>query len=129
MAVPADRPPLGFAPQRRLRRKRDFDAIYGRGRRVASDAMFTMIVLRNPTLGPRLGMAVAAKIAGNAVQRNRIRRVIRESFRLQQLSLPSFDIVVGTRPPVRTATNQQLRESLRQLWPKLISVCANLPVS
>lgn len=129
MAVNAERPPLGYPPERRLRRKTDFDAVYGRGRRVVSDALFTMNVLPNNAAGARLGMAVAAKLAGNAVQRNRIRRVIRESFRLQQLSLPSFDIVVGTRAPVRGATNVQLRESLQKLWPRLISACAKLPAS
>ncbi len=129
MAVTANRPPLGFPPRRRLRRKVEFDAVYGRGRRIVADAFFTMNALRNHEPGARLGMTVSTKIAGNAVQRNRLRRVIRESFRLQQLSLPSFDIVIGTRAAVRNATNDQLRESLNKLWPRLISVCANLPSS
>ena len=128
MAVPADRP-LGLSPQRRMRRKADFDAVYGRGRRIASDHLFTMNARRNEALGARLGLAVAARVAGNAVERNRVRRVIRESFRLIQQSLPSFDIVVGTRATVRTATNAQLRDSLHKLWPRLIKTCASLPIS
>lgn len=121
--------PLGFPPERRMRRKADFDAVYGRGRRIASDGLFTMNALRNEALGPRLGLAVAARVAGKAVERNRVRRIIRESFRLAQQSLPSFDIVVGTRAAVRTATNAQLRDSLLKLWPRLIKVCASLPSS
>jgi ribonuclease P protein component len=128
VAVAAERP-LGFPPERRMRRKADFDAVYGRGRRIASDGLFTMNALRNDALGPRLGLAVAARVAGKAVERNRVRRIIRESFRLTQQSLPSFDIVVGTRAAVRSATNAQLRDSLLKLWPRLIKVCASLPSS
>ena len=47
--------------------------------------------------GPRIGLAVAVRIAGGSVQRNRIRRVIRESFRLHQHELPVADLVVSAR--------------------------------
>lgn len=128
MAVIAERP-LGFPPQRRLRRKSEFDAVYKLGRRMVADGLLTINAGRNDNLGPRLGLTVATRAAGNAVERNRVRRVIRESFRLTQQSLPSFDIVVGARAAVRTATNAQLRDSLHKLWPKLIKTCASLPSS
>jgi ribonuclease P protein component len=61
-------------------------------------------------------MSVGVKVAGNAVERNRIRRVIRESFRLEQQHLADLDIVVTARAGVRGSSNAQLRASLQRLW-------------
>jgi ribonuclease P protein component len=72
----------------------------------------------------RLGLAVAAKTIGNAVARNRVRRTIRESFRLAQHRLPPVDIVVSARAPARDAQRARLRASLEQLWSQVIRQCA-----
>ncbi len=78
-------PPLDvtFWRELRLRSKPQFDAIYARGRRI-DDRFFGLRVKPNG-LGSPFGLAVAVKTAGNAVARNRIRRLVRESFRLAQL--------------------------------------------
>lgn len=102
----------------RLRRKRDFDATYARGRRL-SDGFFTVIATANELGVPRLGLAVAVRAAGGAVARNRLRRIIRESFRLHQRALPALDLVVSCRPAARTAPGPALRESLAALWRRL----------
>jgi ribonuclease P protein component len=107
----------------RLRHKRDFDAAYARGRRMA-DGFFAVTVRRNDVGAPRLGLAVAVKVAGGAVARNRLRRIIRESFRLHQRELPAADLVVSARPPARTATASALRDSLAALWKKVGEQCA-----
>jgi len=94
-----------------------------RGRRVHEG--FLTATLRTNELGhARLGLAIAVKVAGNAVQRNRIRRVIRESFRLEQHTLPAVDVVVGARPQVRDAANAALRAALAGLWMKVTTACA-----
>jgi ribonuclease P protein component len=72
----------------------------------------------------RLGMAVAVRTAGGAVARNRIRRIIRESFRLHQHTLPAADIVVSMRPNARTAAAAALRQSLAALWQRIAEACA-----
>ncbi len=118
---------LGFPPERRLRRKVEFDAAYARGRRLG-DGFFGLII-RPSEGGPRLGLAVATKIAGNSVERNRIRRVIRETFRLRQRELPAVDIVVSARAKVRGARNEELRSSLNTLWDRVREQCASLPSS
>lgn len=74
--------------------------------------------------GPRLGLAIAAKTIGNAVARNRLRRIIRESFRLAQHRLPAADIVIGARVGARGAEAKQIRQSLDGLWQKVAKTCA-----
>lgn len=64
-------------------------------------------------------MAVAVRTAGSAVRRNRIRRVIRESFRLHQDTLPPADIVVSARAATRDARNAEMFDSLARLWDKI----------
>ncbi|HXO15073.1 MAG TPA: ribonuclease P protein component, partial [Steroidobacteraceae bacterium] len=54
----------------RLRRKRDFDAAYARGRRMG-DGFFAVTASVNQSGAPRLGLAVAVRAAGGAVARNR----------------------------------------------------------
>ncbi|HEY6824297.1 MAG TPA: ribonuclease P protein component [Steroidobacteraceae bacterium] len=107
----------------RLRRKGDFDDAYARGRRL-SDGFFSVTVKVNDAGAPRLGLAVAVKVAGSAVARNRLRRIIRESFRLHQRELPTVDLVVSARPAARTATAAALRTSLAMLWKRIGEQCA-----
>ncbi|HUL47854.1 MAG TPA: ribonuclease P protein component [Steroidobacteraceae bacterium] len=102
----------------RLRRKREFDAAYARGRRL-NDGFFTVIATANEIGAPRLGLAVAVRAAGGAVARNRLRRIIRESFRLNQRSLPALDLVVSVRPQARAVPARALHASLAALWRKL----------
>jgi ribonuclease P protein component len=113
-----DRGRLTLPAQLRLRRKSDFDAAYARGRRL-SDGFFTVIALRNDKGAPRLGLAVAVRAAGGAVGRNRVRRIIRESFRLHQGALPALDLVVSCRPQARAAEALVLRASLAALWQRV----------
>ncbi len=124
--MPADRTPpqrLTFPPQRRVRRKVDFEAAYKRGRRF-SDGLFIMTVHANEAGGPRLGLAIAARTIGNAVARNRLRRLIRESFRHVQHRLPAADIIVGAKVGARSAPDPMRRQSLSALWNKIASKCA-----
>jgi ribonuclease P protein component len=67
----------------------------------------------------RLGMAVGARAAGNAVSRNRIRRLIRESFRMHREELPPVDLLVTAKPAARAAGNREILESLEAFWRKI----------
>jgi ribonuclease P protein component len=107
----------------RLRRKSDFDAAYARGRRMG-DGFFAVTATLNQSGSPRLGLAVAVRAAGGAVARNRIRRIIRESFRLHQREIPAVDLVVSIRARARDASPHALRESLAALWKKVGEQCA-----
>ena len=89
-----------------------------------ADGFFTVTMTPNDAGAPRLGLAVAVKVAGGAVARNRLRRIIRESFRLHQHELPAVDLVVGARPAARAGEASALRASLASLWKKVGEQCA-----
>src|SRR5262245_16097625 len=108
----------------RLRSKLQFDAIYASGRRI-DDRFFALRVKPNELGNPRLGLAVAVKTAGNAVVRNRLRRLVRESFRLAQHQLPAVDLVVGVKTAAVTAPATTLHASLATLWQRVASTCAS----
>jgi ribonuclease P protein component len=64
-------------------------------------------------------MAVSTRAIGNAVRRNRLRRLIRESFRMHRHELPAVDVFVTARAPARAAPNAEVFASLLQLWQKI----------
>lgn len=67
----------------------------------------------------RLGMAVSRKVSKRAVERNRIKRVIRESFRAERETLPTFDILVIARASAAAEPRGALRADLQRAWLKL----------
>lgn len=103
--TPPDLAPPTPDPRRRhtlpkklhLRAKRDFDAVFD-GRTREGRGPLTVYARPNGLPHPRLGMSVNRKV-GTAVRRNRIRRLLREAFRLSQHDLPAgYDLVVVVRP-------------------------------
>ena len=121
--MPSSQRRLRFAADLRLRSKLQFDAIYAGGRRI-DDRFFAMRVRPNGLAHPRVGLAVAVKTAGNAVKRNRLRRLVRESFRLAQHELPAVDVVVSAKFAAAEAPVTSLRASLATLWKRVASTCA-----
>lgn len=70
----------------------------------------------NDAVSARLGMAVSTRAAGNSVRRNRLRRLIRESFRMHRLDLPAVDVFVTARSAATQAENRVVFESLAGHW-------------
>ena len=83
-----------------------------------------MLANSNSIDQPRLGLAISRKVARNAVARNRIKRVIRESFRHWQTRLDTLDIVILGRAGVSTQPNHVLNAAVEKLWTQLIEKCA-----
>jgi ribonuclease P protein component len=85
----------------------------------ASSAEITLLAIPNSEQHPRLGLTVAKRFVKRANQRNRIKRVIRDSFRLHQHDIPSIDIVVLVRNGVMEMENAELHKLIEKLWRKL----------
>ncbi len=99
-----------FRGEYRIRRGTDFRRAFQR-RCTASDHLLLIFGCENDLEHPRVGLSVSRKV-GNAVVRNRFKRLIREAFRLTREQLPAgIDLVVIPR----RGTQPQLAEVLRSL--------------
>ena len=97
--------PLSLPKTHLLRKKSDYDNVYRHGKRVHGEN-FSLILLPNDLEHNRLGISIHGQLKG-AVKRNRIKRIIREFFRLNRRflqeksptgqELPSMDIVITVR--------------------------------
>src|SRR5579862_6556536 len=108
-----EQPSFAFRPHEHLRRPSDFKRVYDR-RRSASDAWLIVYVCENELPYLRLGLSVSRKFGG-AVQRNRLRRLYKEAFRLTRHEMPvGFDLVLIPRKPVEP-TLAELKLALPRL--------------
>ncbi|MGL4712937.1 MAG: ribonuclease P protein component [Shewanella sp.] len=85
----------------------------------ASSAEITLLAIPNSEQYPRMGLTVAKRYVKRANQRNRIKRVIRDSFRLNQHDIPHLDIVVLVRNGVMEMENAEINKLIEKLWRKL----------
>jgi len=105
-----------FPKQYRLLRRLDFQRVYKQGQR-RSVSLCTVFYRPNGLAETRLGIT-APKRLGTAVVRNRIKRRIREIFRLHRQELPrGWDIVMNPRPGAATAAYPVLERELMRLFP------------
>ena len=112
-----------FPPQVRLREPAEFKRVFTKAER-STDKYFTVLAIVNELDHPRLGLAIAKKNIRRAVDRNKIKRSARESFRLQQHEMMNIDLVVMARREAATANSKTLQASLDKHWLKLIKRCA-----
>ncbi|MGO2391243.1 MAG: ribonuclease P protein component [Halomonas sp.] len=112
-------PQQGFPRQLRLLNAGDFSHVFEQADlKVHGKGM--MALVRLSTRGyPRLGLIVSKKNVKRAVDRNRFKRLVRESVRLRQDHLPSVDIVVLARRGVQDIDNDTLHRQLYGMWKRL----------
>jgi len=108
----------GFRSGNRLKRPEEFKRVFSSKRR-SSDNSFLFLANSNGFGVARLGLAVPKKHIHSAVERNRLKRIIRESFRLKQEKLKGNDIVVvvRNRPDVK---QKNLESILAKHWDNII---------
>ena len=106
---------MAFPRPNRLNTSADFARVFKRAQR-SSDRFFTVLYRRNNLGYPRLGLAIAKKRVRRAVARNRLKRIIRDSFRHAKNQLLGVDIVIMARDQTEQAANRELFTSLEQHW-------------
>ena len=98
----------------RIKRKSDFQAIYKNGKSVAN-RQFVVYTYKNRDLKHfRLGISVSKKL-GNAVTRNRIKRAIRENFKVHKQNIIAKDIIVIARQPAKDMNTLEIQSSLEHV--------------
>jgi len=114
--------PAGLTRHSRLLAAADFKRVFQDPIRT-SDELFTVLARPNNRDGARLGLAISKKTVRMAVDRNRIKRLVRESFRRRKDLLAGLDLVVLARGGLADRSNRMIHESLRAHWERLANRC------
>ncbi|MFK8031750.1 MAG: ribonuclease P protein component [Gammaproteobacteria bacterium] len=112
-----------FTRQQRLLSGAQFDLVFKKNTR-SRDQFFIVLARPNQLPYARLGLAISRKAAGDAVPRNRLKRLIRESFRCLPADYPGLDFVVMAKPGLALHDNQTLLKSLEKHWARIQTQCA-----
>lgn len=116
---------LRFPRRAHLRASAEFQAVFGEGSRVSGPSLRLHVRFAPPgaearlggleNVGARLGLTVGKRVDPRSVGRNRIRRILRETFRLTRALLPAGDYVVLAKPEAKALSGAALRAELSDL--------------
>ncbi|ODA32023.1 ribonuclease P protein component [Veronia pacifica] len=109
---------LAYPRELRLLTPEHFNTVFQQPHRAGSSHL-TILARKNTLDHARLGQAVPKKQIKLAVDRNRFKRQVRESFRLRQHDLPAKDYVVIAKKSANDLSNEELRTLLDKLWLRL----------
>ncbi|MBZ0223616.1 MAG: ribonuclease P protein component [Dokdonella sp.] len=115
--------PARFPRSARLLSAADFAALRSGSRRLSGRCYTAQC---KPANGPgaRLGLAVSRRVSKLAVERNRIKRIARDSFRRHRHLLGARDILLIANPSAAEADNASLHAELDQLWQRIATLNA-----
>lgn len=108
-------PPLSFPRRAHLRTSAEFQAAFGEGRRLSGRYFRLHAWLPADAPTTRLGAAISKRVDKSAVVRNRLRRQVRETFRLHRDTLIAGDYVFVAKPEAAKADKRELRGDLLSL--------------
>ena len=111
---------MRFSRDCRLVTKAEFKLVFDRSKKITQKHLLALFK-PNQKLYSRIGLIVGKRVANIAVAMNQIKRVIRESFRLNQEQFKGLDIIVIARQQCDTLDKTKLREGIDRLWEKLIA--------
>ncbi|MGN0915384.1 MAG: ribonuclease P protein component [Succinivibrio sp.] len=104
-----------FPRTSRLLSSGEYDKVFKNPVR-ASEPGVLVLARKNEQQCSRLGLVIPKKVLKRAVWRNRVKRIARETFRLNQHSLPNIDLVVIAKPKIEDISNSELSAIFRRLW-------------
>ena len=107
-----------FTKQDRLLKPRDYSGVFSRVTVRVPNRHFLILATPNDLGHARVGLIFSKKNLRLAVQRNRVKRLVRETFR-QQCDLPPMDIVVLGRQGLADLENPAIHRILNELWQRL----------
>ena len=109
---------MSLNKKNRLKKKRDFEDVFKKGKAVKGSFLF--IKHKNNELGaPRFGFVVSAKIAGKAVERNKIRRILSEAVGGRISDLGGHDIVVFAAGKITAAHKEDIVKDFLEVIKKI----------
>ena len=110
-----------FRYPRRLRllTGKDFQNVFSDVELKVPDQTILILSRTNNLSHPRLGFVISKKNIRQAVKRNRVRRIIRDSFRLNQHDLPAVDMVILARKGLGDLENEEIHKLIMKCWSRL----------
>ncbi len=108
-----------FDKRLRLLKAADFQPVFSQARFKVSCQSMLVLVIENGLPAARLGLVIGKKNVSKAVQRNRIKRLLRESFRHNQHLLAGLDIVILARSGLGALDNPHITRQIDSLWQDL----------
>lgn len=106
-----------FPKTKRLLQKFEYDTVFKEANRLGTSAF--IVLYRNNTIGyARLGLAISKKMVSKSHDRNRLKRLLRETFR--KATLPSVDIVILAKRGAAGFQNSTLIAHINGVWSKLL---------
>lgn len=109
-----------FGRDKRLLTSRQFSAVFDSPSGKAPGKSVLLLARDNGLDHPRIGLVIGKKSVKLAVERNRIKRIIRDSFRLHQDLIGALDIVVVARKGLGDLENAELHQQFGKLWKRLV---------
>ncbi len=110
---------FGFPKTSRLLNAADYKAVFSNAQFKVSNRHFLVLANRNNRSSARLGLVIAKKNVALAVQRNRIKRQLRDTFRHNKELLDKLDLVVLARKDADKLDNKELIDTIDSLWQDL----------
>ena len=108
-----------FGREKRLLTPRQFKAVFDSPTGKLPGRNVLLLVRDNGLPHPRIGLVIGKKSVKLSVERNRIKRQLRETFRLHQMDLTGWDIVVIARKGLADLDNAELAKQFAKLWKRL----------
>ena len=104
-----------FGRRQKLLTADHYKHVFNQSQRFGNKSI-TVLTRENSLDHPRLGLAISKKSVKRAVDRNRIKRIFRESFRLHQHKLPNVDIVAMCKSDVLSLDKHEMHKQIETQW-------------
>ena len=121
------RTPAPFGKSHRLLKAADYKQVFDHNEARASHRYFLLLAKTSPGSCQRLGLVIAKKNVRFAVDRNRVKRIVRETFRQLPEQTPPLDMIFLARRGIEQLEKGQLSSILREQWQILTRQIADSP--